>query len=254
MPIPPLFRSYSAPALRTTRGMDRLHSAGRSLTEQERSFFADQAQIQGVPTPELTPKVRAAIYHLLGEVLRLKEELKSARKRIIDLENLADHDSLTPILNRRGFTNALARAASYTERYGVCNSLIFFDVNGLKAINDRYGHQAGDQALIAIAQALRQGVRPFDFVGRLGGDEFAVALVRMSGRAAQKKAADLAALIARKTITNSEGEQVAALSVAYGLHAIASGEEVAEALSAADQAMYAAKRKFSAHQDNVAAF
>ena len=91
----------------------------------------------GIPEAEFTPKVRAAIMALMEEVDRLRRELQQTPARIAYLEQLADEDSLPPIANRRAFVRELSRMMSFAERYDTPASVIYFDVNDLKVINDR---------------------------------------------------------------------------------------------------------------------
>lgn len=85
-------------------------------------------------------------------------------------------DPLTELLNRRGFEERAQQELQRAARTSAPISLLMIDANGFKAINDRWGHQAGDRALCAIADGLRARVRPYDVVARLGGDEFVVLL------------------------------------------------------------------------------
>ena len=109
-----------------------------------------------------------------------------------DVERLADQDALLPIANRRAFVREMSRLASYSERYHTPASLVYFDINGFKAINDIHGHAAGDAALQSVAELLVQHVRESDTVGRLGGDEFGVILVHADEAVANTKAQSLA--------------------------------------------------------------
>ena len=150
--------------------------------------IADSVSIMGIPEVELTPKVRAAIVTLMAEVEGLRVEAERSRERLAQLERLADQDPLAPIANRRASVRELSRAPSITERYGTPSSLVYFDVNGLKRINDTYGHTAGDEGLLRVANILREHVRDVDVLGRLGGDEFAVILVQTELDQALEKA------------------------------------------------------------------
>ena len=109
---------------------------------------------------------------LLAEIERLKREVAVARARIGELEARADIDPLLDILNRRGFERDLKRAIAYVKRYGTQAALMFIDLDGFKAVNDRHGHGAGDALIKAVARELIGHVRSSDVVGRLGGDEF----------------------------------------------------------------------------------
>jgi diguanylate cyclase (GGDEF)-like protein len=200
----------------------------------------DIATIMGVPEPELTPKVRAAIDRLMAEVQSLREELGRARRRVEYLEQLADRDPLAPVLNRRAFVRELTRMIAFAERYGVSGSVLYFDIDGMKRINDTWGHAAGDAALKHVAEALLRDVRASDFVGRLGGDEFGIILAQADARAAAAKARALAEAIAAAPVPWHD--EALEIRVSYGIYTFAGGEGVDEALNAADHAMYASKR------------
>ncbi|MEM7170637.1 MAG: GGDEF domain-containing protein [Pseudomonadota bacterium] len=201
---------------------------------------SDVATIMGVPEGELTPKVRQAIDRLMAEVENLRGELENTRKRVEYLERLADEDSLVPVLNRRAFVRELTRTASFAERYGITSSVIYFDLNGMKQINDSLGHAAGDQALQHLAKVLIASVRASDVVGRLGGDEFGVILAQSDHDTATAKAVRLAQNIADQPM--QWRDEAVPLVVAYGVHTLTAGEKVDDALEAADRAMYVNKR------------
>jgi diguanylate cyclase (GGDEF)-like protein len=201
---------------------------------------ADVASILGLSEAELTPKVRAALDQLIGEVARLREELDRAKRRISHLEELADQDSLVPIANRRAFVRELTRLIAFAERYGAPGAVIYFDVNGMKGINDGHGHPAGDAALRHVADVLLQNTRTSDVVGRLGGDEFGVILAQIDEESAKQKAEELAESIVSQPIPY-DGHALS-VGVSYGVYAFSGREQVDEALTAADQQMYAHKR------------
>ncbi len=200
----------------------------------------DVATIMGVPEADLTPKVRAAIDRLMAEVQSLREELGRARRRVEYLEQLADRDPLAPVLNRRAFVRELTRMIAFAERYGVSGSVLYFDIDGMKRINDTWGHAAGDAALKHVAEVLLRDVRASDIVGRLGGDEFGIILAHADARAAAAKAGTLAGAIAAEPVPWHD--EALELGVSHGIYTFAGGEAVDEALNAADHAMYASKR------------
>ncbi len=119
---------------------------------------------------------------LLAEIERLKADIASAQRRISELEARADIDPLLDILNRRGFERELKRSLAYLQRYKGEAALLFLDLDGFKAVNDRHGHAAGDALLKAVAQELVKHVRASDVVARLGGDEFGVLLWNLGAR------------------------------------------------------------------------
>jgi len=191
----------------------------------------DSVAFLGVPRAEMTPAVQAAIQALLGELDALKVEVGRLRARLADAEGLADRDALTPLLNRRAFVRELGRARTFAQRYGFPASLVYFDLDGFKALNDRLGHAAGDAALKAVAERLAANVRDSDVVGRMGGDEFAVVLVQADQATAEAKAAALAEAVA------GDG-----LRISYGVREIAADADPEALIAEADAAMFAAKR------------
>ncbi|MDC7683473.1 GGDEF domain-containing protein [Asticcacaulis sp. BYS171W] len=136
---------------------------------------------------------RALIDSLIRENTRLKADMKALSEQAQAAEHLADHDVLTPTLNRRAFLRDMARAMSDCKRYGEAAVLIFLDMDGFKSINDTYGHAAGDAALIYVAELLKANVREGDSVGRMGGDEFAILLRHADLAVARSKAQKLEA-------------------------------------------------------------
>ncbi len=178
---------------------------------------------------------------LLAEIERLKREVAIARARVAELEARADVDSQLDILNRRGFERELARARAHVQRYGTQAALMFIDLDGFKAINDRYGHGVGDAVLKAVARELTAHVRASDIIGRLGGDEFGVLIWRVDEAQAMAKARELEALIGGVAITHGQARIHAAASVGTApLPAEASPTEI---IAAADRAMYARKEQ-----------
>ncbi|MCS6853780.1 MAG: GGDEF domain-containing protein [Elioraea sp.] len=171
---------------------------------------------------------------------RASEVLRLQAARIRELERLAEADPLTGLLNRRGLARRLAERLAEAARHREPGVLMFCDMDGLKAINDRLGHAAGDAAILATARAIRDSVRATDTVARIGGDEFAVVMARVDAEQGLALAARLAAAV-RRTPFAWQGEAIQ-LGLSVGL-APFTGEEEPEALLAiADRAMYAEKR------------
>jgi diguanylate cyclase (GGDEF)-like protein len=196
--------------------------------------------LSGIPEAEMTPRVRQALVSLMGEVHDLRRQLDEAKGRIAFLERLADEDALMPIANRRAFVRELSRAMAFAQRYGAPASVVYFDLDGLKRINDDHGHAAGDAALQHVARVLVDSVRTSDFVGRLGGDEFGVILVQTDSETAAKKAQSLSDAIRERPLLWREKE--IQLGASWGLHSFSGDENAADAIDAADKAMYDQKR------------
>lgn len=208
---------------------------------------ADNVSFLGIPENELTPKVQEAMSMLLAEVDSMRNEIDEQRQRISQLEELADQDTLTPVINRRAFVRELSRVVSYGERYGTPSSLLYIDLNGLKQINDTYGHPAGDAALMKLATILTEQVRGSDVVGRLGGDEFGVLLVHAEEAVAMEKALQLTDIINSNPLHWDSHE--IPINVSFGAHTFSGGEDAGDALAAADRAMYLQKNARKANAD-----
>ncbi len=200
----------------------------------------DQVVLMGIPSVELTPKVRTALMTLMAEVQELRAELSGVRARISDLEELADRDPLLDIYNRRAFVRELDRVLAMIDRYGVRASLIFVDLNDLKKINDGKGHAAGDAALGLVAEVITTNIRQTDAVGRLGGDEFGVLLLQSDQTQAEKKAQHLSEALAGKIVNWREG--AFGIGISWGAVEIVKGVSAEQAMEHADSAMYKAKR------------
>lgn len=206
----------------------------------------DPAAALGLDIGDLPPKTRAVVEALALENDALRRDLAAARSRIVYFENLADRDSLVPVYNRRAFMRELRRTISYGARYGTVNSVLYFDINGMKGINDTLGHAAGDAALLRIAQVLDANLRDSDIVGRLGGDEFGVILVNAGRDAACRKARALAGSIAAEPL-RWDGWSIP-LEAAYGVHTVTEEDTALSALYAADQIMYRQKEELRARK------
>lgn len=201
---------------------------------------ADAAAFLGLTEVDMTPAVQAAVTTLLAEVDDLRTEVGRLKSRLTEMEGLADRDVLTPALNRRAFVRELRRVATFAQRYGSKASLVYFDLDGFKSVNDRFGHAAGDAALQAVAERLMENVRDSDVVGRMGGDEFAVALVQADHATATAKAASLAKVIEATPV--SLGEWSAPLHISFGVREIDPDADPEVALAEADAAMFVRKR------------
>lgn len=179
------------------------------------------------------------------ELIALRKELRLLQLANEELERLVVRDTLTPLFNRRHFVSCLAERLSRLERYGTQSALIFIDVDGMKQINDSFGHSAGDFALLHIARMLSASVRATDIAARVGGDEFALLLDGVNEEGACEKAALLARMIAQTECRF--GDAVLPLSASFGCTDLRAGDSDFAAIARADMAMYAAKRNPARH-------
>jgi diguanylate cyclase (GGDEF)-like protein len=161
--------------------------------------------------------------------------LHAEAARQVELDTAARTDPLTGLLNRRGFAAALEASRARTPG-GV---LAYLDMDGLKTLNDRHGHAAGDAAIVALAQRLLGACRPGDVAARLGGDEFALWLPGIGMEAARLRSFPLGAS-GPLAGHPAAGEHAVAASI--GLAEAAAGEPTEALIARADAVMYARKR------------
>jgi diguanylate cyclase (GGDEF)-like protein len=168
--------------------------------------------------------------------------LDRAEKTEAELRYLADHDSLTGLLNRRRFRAELDQHVSFTARYGGRGAVMVIDIDELKKVNDGLGHQAGDTLIRLVSEALRERVRATDIVARLSGDEFAVLMPQTDAAGALQLGEDLRAQLADGFPLNSEisGATISAGITMFGGQRETAAESV---LVAADKALYQAKEE-----------
>jgi diguanylate cyclase (GGDEF)-like protein/PAS domain S-box-containing protein len=157
------------------------------------------------------------------------------------LERLSRQDGLTGLMNRRAFQDDLRRRIATSDRHGRIGALLYMDLDNFKPLNDQRGHEAGDEALKALARILRDSSRSNDLVARLGGDEFAVWLDETAENGASRKAAALLAAM-KQLAPYGLPDTPLALSIGVAMHDPARLETVEDLLARADGAMYAAKR------------
>jgi diguanylate cyclase (GGDEF)-like protein len=179
------------------------------------------------------------VEQLMCEIGALRGKVAQLQERVEQLDMLAHEDSLVGLPNRRGFVRALERLIDRVKRYEEKAALLFVDVDGLKLINDSFGHHAGDEALVQIARLLAGGVRKSDLVARIGGDEFAILLDHSDEESARETANRLVDLIAGSEFAH-EGHALP-LSVAIGAAAIDRDDSSESAMARADREMYRRK-------------
>jgi diguanylate cyclase (GGDEF)-like protein len=183
---------------------------------------------------------QAAAIDLNAEIERLRAEVETLRLRAEAAEAAADHDVLTPALNRRGFVAALNRSMAWCARYKAPAALLYLDLDGFKGVNDRLGHAAGDAALVHVAELLMANVRESDAVGRLGGDEFGLLMQNAGLAEGRAKAEKLSATLAAEGFVWS-GEQTG-LGGSFGVRVWARQADAETWLAEADAAMWVRKR------------
>ena len=173
------------------------------------------------------------------EYAAMLAELDLLRRKIVELEQLADTDTLTPLANRRAFLRAVDRAIRLADRHQTQTALAFLDVDGLKAINDAYGHITGDAVLLHISERLRSAFRVTDLAARVSGDEFAILLDHVSEDDAEQRIGALVNAVANDPVR--VGQKDLSIRLSWGLTMIRADDSVDVAMGRADAAMYRAR-------------
>ncbi len=157
------------------------------------------------------------------------------------LRSLALVDELSGLYNRRGFFTVARQHVKFARRTKQGFWLLFLDVDRLKQINDVFGHQEGDAALVTTAEILRKTFRESDVLGRLGGDEFVVLAIHASEDSAASMMARLEENLAERNRQRAGGYELA-LSVGIARFEPESSASIEELLAKADEALYEHKR------------
>ena len=176
------------------------------------------------------------------QVVGISAEITDRKEAEMRLAHLALHDPLTGLPNRRALSEALERALARAQRTGMPLAVLALDLDGFKAINDRYGHPAGDATLLEVAVRLRRTIRRSDLVARLGGDEFAVIAGELSGPAPVTRLARRIGIALSAPIVLRAAVAEIAVSIGVAFYP-GDGETSDELLNRADAALYAAKRE-----------
>jgi two-component system, sensor histidine kinase LadS len=153
---------------------------------------------------------------------------------------MAEHDALTGVYNRRGFLDRALPLYEAAARKRMPLALLMLDIDHFKALNDRHGHEAGDQALVAIARRLSAQAGSNDVVARWGGEEFVLLLPRTGATAAARIAERLRLAVAGTPVEISDGIAVQ-LTASIGIGSGASSDSLEALVRQADAALYAAK-------------
>jgi diguanylate cyclase (GGDEF)-like protein/PAS domain S-box-containing protein len=159
------------------------------------------------------------------------------------LQHMANHDPLTGLFNRTRLEEALDAHVARVRRYKAVGALLMIDLDHLKQVNDRLGHNAGDEVLLSVARILQSRVRDTDVLARLGGDEFAVLMTEGGEVEAQILATDLSDLVRRRSVVH-EGGTPGGMTASIGISLFDDRQNLRadDILVEADTAMYTAKQ------------
>jgi diguanylate cyclase (GGDEF)-like protein/PAS domain S-box-containing protein len=220
---------------------ERARMLGHSLGDDRNPLEVEWKRKDGVPL-----KVRLSGREVHGREGELEgfeiivEDVTQQRILEEHLRQQATKDPLTGLTNYRQLVDVLDAEIKRSARTGREFALLLFDLDGLKQINDRYGHMVGSQALCRLADVMCIGCRDLDTAARFGGDEFALVLPETGG-----EAANLVAQRIRENFANDGRKPTLSVSVGMALYP-RDGEKLETLLSAADVALYAMKGKIHA--------
>jgi len=218
--------------------LDREEGATAPLRVADRTWLLvvrDPNQ-PGVSLPVLIAIVGVSLAALLAALVLVW----SRRERMQELKQQASHDPLTGLKNRRRFEEDLRTELARSRREKTVGAALMLDLDNFKQVNDTLGHPAGDRTIAEIAKVLSERMRATDVVARLGGDEFAIVLPRCDLDEAEEVADAIATAIRLHT---PSGEAAPPITASIGIATFGPSTESYDAvLSAADNAMYEAKR------------
>ncbi len=205
----------------------RLHSIGQHLQS-----FRDREQEHARASRERAARMRARMEEMEGEAKALQERLSDEQRQALV-------DPLTRIPNRLAWDQRIVDELARWERFHQPTCVLAWDIDVFKAINDRYGHRAGDKVLVVVAESLATGIRSTDFVARYGGEEFVMLLPGTSVTQGTFIANQMREAI-EATGFHFRGSPVS-VTISCGITELRPGDRAEEAFDRADRAMYQAK-------------
>jgi two-component system chemotaxis response regulator CheY len=176
-------------------------------------------------------------------ILNYQQRLRETQERLYDL---ATHDSLTGLLNRRALYDQISSEIERASQEERPLSVVLFDIDHFKGINDTYGHLIGDKVLQKVGSVIKKSIRPYDWVGRWGGEEFLVIMNQTPGETAQKAADRVRKAVDRITFERIKGAEDLNVQISGGvgsLEADFQDWDLDDLLHRADVALYEAKHK-----------
>jgi diguanylate cyclase (GGDEF)-like protein/PAS domain S-box-containing protein len=216
---------------------DVVDGGSRAVRFEKRYIRSDGRTVWVNVSTSLVHDADGEPLHFVSQIEDVTDRKRAERR----LKELADHDSLTGLLNRRRFDEELQLTLLRLRRHGGQAALLLLDLDRFKLVNDTYGHKCGDEVLVASANALRSRLRATDIVARLGGDEFAAIVLEVDSESAQLVALDVVAAVRAKPAIYEGKEIPITASVGVVLLDRAMVPDQDDVLAAADRALYEAK-------------
>ncbi len=244
------FESLNSPEIRELRKgvsvgemsiIDDTHPSAYVVAKEASRVFPIHRELVQQLVAETNPVARNLL-RLMSQWMKANtQRIVQDRTQIWELTDRANVDGLTGLYNRRWLDNALTRLMAQATKGEQPLCILLIDVDFFKRYNDTYGHQAGDQALMALGDVLKTTVRPYDFATRYGGEEFLVLLPNTT----QSEGIAVAERIRRTTehqaLACPDGKPLPGITVSVGL-AVSGPDSTAETLvGAADVQLYRAK-------------
>ena len=227
----------------------------RNVSEHDRGISEGRRRLEELAESDLGEDIRSVLERIMGEVRELKElnrkfinkleeqrkEIERLREELKKVKEEANIDPLTGLRNRRSFERTLSEFFRDFRRFKYPFSLIMFDLDNFKDINDTYGHLAGDKVLREIGNILRNYLRAKDVAARTGGEEFAIILPGITKEVATLVAERLRKVIANHTVEH--GDKKIDFTASFGVAEMRDDVESPEDLiREADEKLYTAKR------------
>jgi diguanylate cyclase (GGDEF)-like protein len=184
-------------------------------------------------------------------IRKLKERITEAEREAIEMAKKAQafqteamKDGLTGVYNRKAFDVKVNQALETMSKGGPSFSLVLFDVDKFKSINDTFGHVAGDKVLQKVAQSLQETFRKGDFIARFGGDEFAVVIEGMTGDMGEERISNFKKNLGKRRFTSYKMGDIT-VNVSAGIAPALESDTPEGLLDRADKALYASKQQRS---------
>lgn len=219
--------------------LDRLARVEQAVSRVRAGDFAAVTKEEG--NDEIARLARAfdEMTQAVGDNTGRLEAMVAERTQ--KLEQLAQHDPLTSVLNRRGFEEAFAREQNRAQRNGKACGLVIVDLDRFKLVNDDYGHHAGDEVLIACARRMLSTLRSYDACARWGGDEFILLISDCTAESLAAVAGKIATLLRASPVALSDGRAVP-MTASLGAAMARPRDSLTDAAARADAALYQVKR------------
>ena len=186
-------------------------------------------------------QVRESNVSLQHKLTQAQQDVQTLQSQLAQITDLATIDELTGLYNRRALFSRLVEEHSRVERYKENFSLMIFDIDDFKAVNDTYGHQVGDAILKNLAHFLKGNLRTSDFISRFGGEEFIAILPSTEMEKARRVAEKMRHMLGKKVFEDKKGEVKIKITVSIGISQCTSGDTVDNLIKRADDALYMAK-------------